>query len=132
MNNQIINKYLYRRSKFSKNLKNSKLTHGVWAIKLKKFFFIKQAYIDFLKKILKSSKQNFFIKNHIIKIQNKKSLESRMGGGKGNILYKTFIFKPGFFILEYYNLFKYKILYLFKLLSYNKQFNFKFLKKKYI
>nr|QDC33685.1 ribosomal protein L16 [Neospora caninum] len=122
----------HRRSKLSKNIKPIKLTYGVWAIKLKKFLFCKQTFIEFLKKCFKFWKKYYNFKIYKVTINTKKSLESRMGGGKGNNLYKIFLFRPGTFILEYYKLNKYQILYLFKLISWNKQCYFKFLKKKYI
>ncbi|PFH30598.1 putative ribosomal protein L16 (apicoplast) [Besnoitia besnoiti] len=132
MNISGLTKNLCGRKKLSKNIKPFKLNYGVWIIKLKKFLFCKQTYVDFLKKFFKIWKKFYNFKLYKTTIHTKKSLESRMGGGKGNNLYKIFSFKPGSFILEYYNLNKYKILHLFKSLTWNKKFYFKFLKKKYI
>ncbi|EPT24397.1 putative ribosomal protein L16 (apicoplast) [Toxoplasma gondii TgCatPRC2] len=128
----IIFKHSHRRSKLLKTIKPIKLTYGVWTIKLKKFLFCKQTFIDFLKKCFKFWKKSYNFKIYKVTINTKKSLESRMGGGKGDNLYKIFSFRPGTFLLEYYNLNKYQILYLFKLISWNKKYYFKFLKKKYI
>ncbi|RQX66454.1 putative ribosomal protein L16 [Toxoplasma gondii CAST] len=49
----IIFKHSHRRSKLLKTIKPIKLTYGVWTIKLKKFLFCKQTFIDFLKKCFK-------------------------------------------------------------------------------
>lgn len=132
MNIKLNKKYLTNYYKISNNLKNVKLTYGVWCIKIKRIFITLQTYIDFFKKSLKSFYKKFLFKQSIKKIRSKKSLESRMGGGKGKNFYNLFIFKSGNILLECYNLYKYKILYLFKLISCNQRYNFKFLKKKYI
>lgn len=132
MNIQWKKNYLTNSYNIAKNLKNVKITYGVWYMKLKKIFITLEGYIEFLKKTLKSSCKKFFFKQSIKQSVSKKSIESRMGGGKGKNLYNLFVFKYGNILLEYYNIYIYIILYLFKLISYNQKNHFKFLKKKYL
>lgn len=101
-------------------------------MKLKKIFITLATYIEFLKKALKSLYKKFFFKQSIKEKISKKSIESRMGGGRGKNLSNLFVFKCGKILLEYYNIYIYIILYLFNLISYNQKYHFKFLKKKYI
>lgn len=106
--------------KFTKNIKFKGLNfnkpkYGVWAIQTTTYGILSINHINFIKQYLQKNIKKFkqFKFNLTInKINTKKPLDSRMGGGKSAIYELQYVLKPGSIFLEFYNISK-KIIFSF-------------------
>nr|YP_009186560.1 ribosomal protein L16 [Cyclospora cayetanensis]AKO71980.1 ribosomal protein L16 [Cyclospora cayetanensis] len=97
---------------FTKNIKYKginfhKCIYGIWAIQNIKYGNLSNKHINFIKQYLQKNIKKikcYKLNITINRIQTKKPLDTRMGGGKGSIYDTQYFLKPGFIFLEFYNI----------------------------
>lgn len=112
-------KFKYTQQAKYKGNNYSKLYIGNWGLKTNSYGFISKKQYLLIKQLIQKINKKIKFNITFNKVTTKKSLETRMGGGKGLIHEEQYFIKPGSIFLECYNT-SFEMIFFISKIIYNK------------